>query len=155
VRGAVRARRRTNRLAFVLGAIVVAFVLAFFSLAQSVRVSATGYDVERLQAQRDALLTRKQELLTDLNRLGQEPAIRKLAIDARPTQRPAPLVVAARCRHRRPPHGPARFPPARARPADRLRDGRLGPAGPPRLLAGRRAAAARGPGVPADLDHRD
>jgi hypothetical protein len=93
VRGAVRARRRTNRLAFVLGTIVVAFVLAFFSLAQSVRVSATGYDVERLEAQRDALLVRKQELLTDLNRLSQEPAVRKLAIDAGLTQLPAPVVV--------------------------------------------------------------
>jgi hypothetical protein len=93
VRGAVRARRRTNRLAFVLGAIVVAFVLAFFSLAQSVRVSATGYDVERLLAERDALLARKQELLTDLNRLGSAPAVRKLAIDAGLTQLPAPVVV--------------------------------------------------------------
>lgn len=89
----MRARRRSNRLAIVLGTIVVAFVLAFFSLAQSVRVSATGYDVERLQAQRDALLVRKQELLTDLNRLGQAPAVRKLAIDAGLTQLPAPIVV--------------------------------------------------------------
>ena len=93
VRGAVRARRRTNRLAFILGAIVVAFVLAFFSLAQSVRVSATGYDMERLEAQRDALLVQKQELLTDLNRLTQEPAVRKLAIDAGLSQlRPSVLV---------------------------------------------------------------
>jgi hypothetical protein len=93
VRGAVRARRRTNRLSLLLGAIVVAFVLAFFSLAQSVRVSATGYDLERLDAQRDSLLVQKQELLTDLNRLTQEPAVRKLAIDASLTQLPAPIVV--------------------------------------------------------------
>lgn len=93
LRGAVRARRRTNRLALVLGGIVLAFLLAFFSLAQTVRVSATGYDVERLSAERDTLLTRKQELLTDLNRLGQEPAVRKMAIDAGLTQLPAPLVV--------------------------------------------------------------
>lgn len=78
---------------FILGAIVVAFLLAFFSLAQSVRVSATGYDVERLNAQRDALLVRKQELLTDLNRLSQAPAVRKLAIDAGLTQLPAAVVV--------------------------------------------------------------
>ncbi len=76
-----------------LGAIVVAFVLAFFSLAQTMRVSATGYDLERLNAERDALLVRKQELLTDLNRLSQEPAIRKLAIDAGLTQLSAPVVV--------------------------------------------------------------
>jgi hypothetical protein len=93
VRGAIRARRRTNRLPFVLGGIVVAFVLAFFSLAQTVRVSATGYDMERLTTERDALLVRKQELLTDLNRLGQEPAVRKLAIDAGLTQLSGPIVV--------------------------------------------------------------
>ena len=44
VRVAFRAGRRTNRLGIVLGAIVVAFMLAFFSLAQQVRVSATGMD---------------------------------------------------------------------------------------------------------------
>jgi hypothetical protein len=93
VRGAVRAKRRTNRLSFALGGIVLAFLLAFFSLAQTVRVSATGYDVERLSRERDALLVKKQELLTDLNRLGQEPAVRKLAIDLGLTQLRAPLVV--------------------------------------------------------------
>jgi len=76
-----------------LGAIVVAFVLAFFSLAQTMRVSATGYDLERLNTERDALLVRNQELLTDLNRLTQDPAIRKLAIDAGLTQLSAPVVV--------------------------------------------------------------
>ena len=95
IRGAVRARRRTNRLAFVLGGIVLAFMLAFFSLAQTVSVSATGYDLEKLGRERDALLVRKQELLTDLNRLGQEPAVRKLAIDAGMTQLAAPIVVGA------------------------------------------------------------
>ena len=95
VRGAVRARRRTNRLSFALGGIVLAFLLAFFSLAQTVRVSATGYDVERLSRERDALLVKKQELLTDLNRLGQEPAVRKLAIDLGLTQLRAPLVLGA------------------------------------------------------------
>jgi hypothetical protein len=77
----------------VLGGIVLAFVLAFFSLAQTMRVSATGYDLARLGAERDALLVRKQELLTDLNRLGQEPAVRKLAIDAGLTQLSPPIVV--------------------------------------------------------------
>ncbi len=76
-----------------LGTIVVAFVLAFFSLAQTMRVSATGYDMAKLSEQRDALLVRKSELLTDLNRLGQAPAVRKLAIDAGLTQLSAPLVV--------------------------------------------------------------
>ena len=93
IRGAVRARRQTSRLAFVLGGIVLAFLLAFFSLAQTVRVSATGYDLERLGRERDALLVRKSELTTDLNRLGQEPAVRKMAIDAGMTQLAAPIVV--------------------------------------------------------------
>ena len=96
VRGAVRAHRRTNRLAFVLGGIVLAFLLAFFSLAQTMRVSATGYDLVRLASERDALLVRRQELLTDLNRLGQEPAVRKLAIDAGLTQLSPPIVVGGR-----------------------------------------------------------
>jgi hypothetical protein len=93
LRGAVRARRKSSRLPIVLGGIVVAFVLAFFSLAQTVRVSATGYDVERLTSERDALLVRKTELLTDLNRLTQEPAVRKMAIDAGLTQLSAPVLV--------------------------------------------------------------
>ena len=93
IRGAVRARRQANRLSFVLGGIVLVFLLAFFSLAQTVRVSATGYDLQRLGGERDALLVRKQELMTDLNRLGQEPAVRKLAIDAGLTQLAAPIVV--------------------------------------------------------------
>lgn len=93
IRGATRAKRRTSRLSFALGGIVLAFLLAFFSLAQTVSVSATGYDLERLNRQRDDLLTRRQELLTDLNRLGQEPAIRKQAIDDGLTQLRAPVVV--------------------------------------------------------------
>ena len=93
IRGAVRARRRPSRLPIVLGGIVVAFVLAFFSLAQTMRVSATGYDMARLSAQRDALLVRRSELLTDLNRLTQGPAVRKMAIDAGLGQLSAPLVV--------------------------------------------------------------
>ncbi len=93
VRGAIRAKRRANQFPVILGAIVIAFVLAFFSLAQTMRVSATGYDLERLTSERDALLVRKSELMTDLNRLSQEPAIKKLAIDAGLTQLSAPVVV--------------------------------------------------------------
>ncbi len=96
VRGAVRARRRSNRLSFVLGGIVIAFVLAFFSLAQSVRVSATGYDINRLLTERETLLDQKQELLSDLNRLGREPAIRKLSLDAGLIQLGEPLVLTGR-----------------------------------------------------------
>ena len=83
----------SNRLSFVLGGIVVAFVLAFFSLAQSVRVSATGYDINQMLSERDALMNRKQELLSDLNRLGGEPAIRQQSIDAGLGQLAEPIVL--------------------------------------------------------------
>jgi cell division protein FtsL len=96
VRGAVRARRGTNRIGILLGAIVVAFLLAFFSLAQDVRVSATGYEISRLELDRDRLDSRAHDLRSDLNRLGREPAIRKLALDAGLGQLGAPLVIPAR-----------------------------------------------------------
>jgi hypothetical protein len=82
VRGAFRAGRRTNRLGIVLGAIVVAFMLAFFSLAQQVRVSATGLDLGRLGLERQRLDDAYADVRSDLDRLGHEPAIRKQAIDA-------------------------------------------------------------------------
>jgi len=95
IRGAFRAKRRSNRLPFVLGGIVVAFALAFFSLAQSVRVSATSYDINNMIEQRDSLLQRKQELLSDLSRLGGEPAIRRQALDAGLGQLADPLILGA------------------------------------------------------------
>jgi hypothetical protein len=96
IRGAVRAKRTSNRPSLILGGIVVAFVLAFFSLAQSVRVSATGYDINNLLTEREQLLNRKQDLLSDLNRLGREPAIRKQSIDAGLGQLGEPLVLTGR-----------------------------------------------------------
>jgi hypothetical protein len=95
-RSPIRARRRASRVGLVLGGIVLTFLLAFFSLAQSVRVSATGYDLERLSAEHDRLEGQRQQLISDLNRLGREPAIRKQAIDAGLAPLPAPLVVPAR-----------------------------------------------------------
>jgi hypothetical protein len=95
VRGAVRAGRGTNRLGVVLGAIVVAFMLAFFSLAQQVRVSATGLDIGRLGLERQRLDDAAADFRSDLNRLGREPAIRKLAIDAGLGQLGEPLVLTA------------------------------------------------------------
>src|SRR6476620_1210484 len=93
VRGALRAGRRTNRLGLVLGAIVVAFMLAFFSLAQQVRVSATGLDIGRLELERQRLDDAAADVRSDLNRLGREPAIRKLRIDAGLGQLGEPLVL--------------------------------------------------------------
>jgi len=96
VRGAVRARRRTGRVGFTLGAIVLTFLLAFFSLAQTVRVSATGYDIDRLLTEREQLEARVRQVQSDLNRLGREPAIRKQSLDAGLGQLSEPLVLPAR-----------------------------------------------------------
>ena len=68
-------------------------MLAFFSLAQQVRVSATGLDIGRLDLDRQRLDDRAAELHSDLNRLGREPAIRKQAIDAGLGQLSEPLVL--------------------------------------------------------------
>ena len=96
VRGAVRAGQRTNRLGLILGSIVVAFMLAFFSLAQQVRVSATGLDIGRLALDRQQLDAQAEDVRSDLNRLGREPAIRKMAIDDGLGQLAEPIVVPAR-----------------------------------------------------------
>lgn len=95
-RATTRARRGPNRLGMILGGIVIAFMLAFFSLAQEVRVSATSYDIGRLQIERDRLDGRLQELTSDLSRLGREPAVRKLALDHGLGQLGEPIVLPAR-----------------------------------------------------------
>ncbi len=95
-RSAVRAGRRTSHLGLVLGAIVVSFLLAFFWLAQVVRESATNYDIGRLEVVRERLDSRAQDLRSDLSRLGSEPAIRKLSIDAGLGQLGDPIVLPAR-----------------------------------------------------------
>lgn len=95
-RATIRARRGPNRLGMVLGGIVIAFMLAFFSLAQEVRVSATSYDIGGLQVERDRLDGRLQELTSDLSRLGREPAVRKLALDHGLGQLGEPIVLPAR-----------------------------------------------------------
>ncbi len=79
-----------------LGGIVLVFVLAFFSLAQSIRVSASNYATDRLTVERERLQSRQRELQADLNRLGSEPAVRKLAFDAGLGQLDAAIVLPAR-----------------------------------------------------------
>lgn len=71
------------------------FLLAFFSLVQSVRVSATGYDIDRLLNERSRLDAGRQDLITNINRLGRGPAVRKLAIDLGLDQLGDPLIVPA------------------------------------------------------------
>ena len=79
-----------------LTGIVVVFLLAFFWLAQDVRVSATGYDIGRLEVARQRMDARVQDLASDLNRLGREPANRKQALDNGLGQLGEPIVLPAR-----------------------------------------------------------
>jgi hypothetical protein len=95
-RPTVRAHRGSSRPAIVLGGIAVAFMLAFFSLAQEVRVSATSYDIGRLQVDQERLEARRQDLASDLSRLGREPAVRKLALDGGLGQLGQPVILPAR-----------------------------------------------------------
>ena len=92
----VRAGRRTSRVGIVLGGIAIAFVLGLFSLAQTVRVSATSFDIDQLIYERDRMSADEQQLRSDLSRLGSEPAIRKEAFDLGLSQLGDALVVPAR-----------------------------------------------------------
>ena len=92
----LRARRRPRVYATTIGVIVVAFLLAFFSLVQTVRVSASGYDMDQLNAQFQQLTTQRQLDLSDIGRLDRESAIRRQAIEGGLTQLPAPIVLPAR-----------------------------------------------------------
>ena len=69
---------------------------AFFSLSQDIRVSATGYEVDRLATQQQRLEARASDIRNELNRLGKAPAIRKLAIQSGLGPLPEPAVVPAR-----------------------------------------------------------
>lgn len=95
-RAAVRAHRGPSRISILLAAIVVAFAGAFFSLSQDIRVSATGYELDRLATQNRHLDARAEDLRNELNRLGKAPAIRKQAIDAGLGPLPEPQVIVAR-----------------------------------------------------------
>lgn len=79
-----------------LAAIVVAFAGAFFSLSQDVRVSATGYELDRLATTHRQLESQAEDLRNELNRLGKAPAVRKLAIDAGLGPLAEPIVIPAR-----------------------------------------------------------
>ena len=96
LRGTTRAGRRSNRVGIMLGVIVLAFLAAFFSLAQTMRVSAVSYEIERLQSTRDQLEVERMELTSDIARLSGSPAVRKQALDAGLLPLAAPVVVEAR-----------------------------------------------------------
>jgi hypothetical protein len=96
VRGARRAGRGSNRVGIALGIIVLVFLAAFFSLAQSMRVTTAGYEIERLQSVGDQLEVERLELSSDLARLSGGPAIRKQALDSGLLPLATPLEVEAR-----------------------------------------------------------
>ena len=92
----MRANRRPRTVGFIMGAIVVAFLLSFFSLVQTVRVSASSYDMDRLNSQYIQLQNQSRQLQSDIDRLGRQSAIRRQAIANGLTQLPAPVVVSGR-----------------------------------------------------------
>lgn len=92
--GAVRPA--TPRVGLVLAAIVVIFSGAFLWLSQSVRMTATNYDIVRLVSERDRLEALSIDLRSDLERLSSEPAVRQAAIDRGLGQLGAPIVIPAR-----------------------------------------------------------
>ncbi|HEY8238057.1 MAG TPA: hypothetical protein VIF63_01365 [Candidatus Limnocylindrales bacterium] len=91
-----RRRDRPSSIGVALVAIMIVFSVAFLSLSQSVRVAATGYDIVRLVSERDRLEAIRADLLSDVQRLRSEPAIRKQALDAGLGQLGAPLLIPAR-----------------------------------------------------------
>jgi hypothetical protein len=99
--GRARARIGVRRphvgpLGTALGSIVLLFLVGFLWLAQSVRVSATSYDIVRLGSQHDRLDALARDLQSDLSRLNGQPAIRKLALDAGYDQLDTAIVLPAR-----------------------------------------------------------
>ena len=92
----LRSKRRPRTFGIAIGVIVVAFLLSFFSLVQTVRVSASGYDMSQLTREWNQLLNQRQQDLSDINRLNRESAIRRQAISDGLSQLPAPIVIPAR-----------------------------------------------------------
>jgi len=92
----MRARRRPRVFAMAIGVIAVAFMLAFFSLVQTVRVSTSAFDVNQLNDQYEQLQAQRQQDLSDIGRLDRESAIRRQAISNGLTQLPPPIVIPAR-----------------------------------------------------------
>ena len=93
---AVRSRRRQGRVGIAIVGIVVVFLLALYSLTQTVSVSATDFDVDQLIAARQDMLANERDLIASLSRLGGEPTIRQAALDAGLGPLVDPLVVPAR-----------------------------------------------------------
>ena len=142
LRSAVRARRGPSRLAVLLAAIVIAFAAAFFSLSQDIRVSATGYEMDRLAIDQQRLQAQADDLRNELNRLGKAPGDPQVRDRRRPRAasrtRNHPGALGAPDRHAR----PDRFPRPRAARPRRLRAGGGQPRRAARVLAGRAVATS-------------
>ena len=74
----------------------LAFMLAFFSLVQTVRISTSAFDVIQLNGEYSRLQAERQQDLSDIGRLDRESAIRRQAIEKGLTQLPPPIVIPAR-----------------------------------------------------------
>jgi hypothetical protein len=92
----MRANRRPRTVGFIIGAIVVAFLMSFFSLVQTVRVSASGYDMALLNAEYLQLQNQRVQITSDIDRVGRQSAISRQAIAGGLSQLPAPVVLPAR-----------------------------------------------------------
>ena len=95
-RVAMRANRRPRTVGFIMGAIVVAFLLSFFSLVQTVRVSTSGYDMAVLNEDYLQLQNQQQQIASDIGRVGRQSAITRQAVADGLSQLPAPVVLPAR-----------------------------------------------------------
>ena len=93
---AMRAQRRPRVVGFVLGAIAVAFLLSFFSLVQTVRVSASSVDMALLNDDYVQLESQRQQLGADIDRVGRQSAIQRQAINDGLAALPVPVVIPAR-----------------------------------------------------------
>jgi len=89
-------RVSSQRVGLALAGIVVAFSGAFLWLSQSVRVTATNYDIVRLTSEQDRLQALTVDLQSDLRRLSGALAIRQEALDRGYGQLGAPLIIQAR-----------------------------------------------------------
>ncbi len=92
----MRAQRRPRVVGFVLGAIAVAFLLSFFSLVQTVRVSASSVDMAHLNDDYVQLESQRQQIKADIDRVGRQSAIQRQAIADGLTELPAPVIIPAR-----------------------------------------------------------
>lgn len=92
----MRSRPRPRFFGMAIGVIVVAFLLSFFSLVQTVRVSASGYDMDVLNQEYGQLQNQSQQDISDINRLDRESAIRRQAIATGLSELPQPIIIPAR-----------------------------------------------------------